>query len=430
MKKYFVVCQYFVKGNQGNPDNYEIQVGKPTKHGEGCGEVVVADLILDTENESDSNSQAQNTRSASNTDTKTGTDTETETEAEKDTETELDIDTEKVIETDMEKDTETVLETDTELETDTDKVIETDVEKYTETELDTTDTDKVIGTDEEKDTETELETDTDKVIETDMEKDTETELDTDTDKVIETDMEKDTETELDTDTEKVIETDVEKDTETEMETDTDKVIETDEEKDTETDTETEIETELETEADKEVETGLETNESMMACDCWSRHCHYCRDIKCAVRYNLTSSSKGITASSKLAWMKLNAVVFYDSKGKELGTFQFSLSRIYLTGCMAYRTRNVFWTYRHRRHLQTSWTVLFDHGRLRLKIGHELVFKQKLIGECATHYQDIQYFAFSTTHCQKYFTLTSDMEAGEKINETCGGTCPVKDHKFD
>ena len=78
MKKYFVVCQYFVKGNQGNPDNYEIQVGKPTKHGEGCGEVVVADLRLDTENESDSNSQAQNTISASNTDTKTNNEKENE----------------------------------------------------------------------------------------------------------------------------------------------------------------------------------------------------------------------------------------------------------------------------------------------------------------------------------------------------------------
>ena len=51
---------------------------KPTKHGEGCGEVVVADLRLDTENESDSNSQAQNTMSASNTDIETNNEKENE----------------------------------------------------------------------------------------------------------------------------------------------------------------------------------------------------------------------------------------------------------------------------------------------------------------------------------------------------------------
>ena len=161
-----------------------------------------------------------------------------------------------------------------------------------------------------------------------------------------------------------------------------------------------------------------------ACDCWTKECGYCADVSCAVKYDLGRSTDGISVTSQLTWRQINHVLFFDGNGNALGRFGFSLSRLHLTGCIACQAPEAMQQLNKSLPKgQTSWTVRFDEGAIKLAIGGETFFEQTLIGECSEHYKDIQYFSFFESSCANKFTLTSGMQAGENLNETCGGTCP-------
>lgn len=164
---------------------------------------------------------------------------------------------------------------------------------------------------------------------------------------------------------------------------------------------------------------------MSSCDCWNEACGYCADLSCAVKYDLANSDEGVTVTTQLKRKELNSMLFFNGAGNALGMFRFSLSQIHLTGCIACNAPEAV---REARRAfpdgNVPWTIRFNMGGVKLAIGGEVVFEQELIGECAEHYTDIQYFAFyEAESCQNKFTLAEVMVAGENINETCGGTCP-------
>jgi hypothetical protein len=61
----------------------------------------------------------------------------------------------------------------------------------------------------------------------------------------------------------------------------------------------------------------------------------------------------------------------------------------------------------------------------MHIGGEVLFENRLRGECAEVYRRATRFAFYNMGCENKFTLFPGMEKGEQINPTCDGACPLK-----
>lgn len=148
-----------------------------------------------------------------------------------------------------------------------------------------------------------------------------------------------------------------------------------------------------------------------ACSCWTPECSYCNNLECTVKQDLTTSDQGVQVTTKLKWKKLNTIVLYDQAGKELGKFRFSLSGIYLTGCIGCQAPRAL---RKMRNVEgkTAWTFALKDGVVQIRVSSEVVYEQELIGECKEVYSKVRRYAFYDMTCEDTFLCrASEMEAG-------------------
>ena len=153
------------------------------------------------------------------------------------------------------------------------------------------------------------------------------------------------------------------------------------------------------------------------CDCWTPECRYCSDIGCTVKQDLPNSEQGIAVRSIVKRKKYNSVVFYDEDGSRIGKFQWSKRGIFLTGCIACATPRAL-RGKCIKNVQTLWVVSIYNGVLQIKIDGEILYENRLTGECLEKYSKTGRFAFYGMPEEGSYSFVADeMEAGEKIFST-------------
>ena len=153
------------------------------------------------------------------------------------------------------------------------------------------------------------------------------------------------------------------------------------------------------------------------CNCWTRQCGFCSKLECTVKQDLANSQVGIAVSSVVRRAKYNSIVFYDDEGEEIGKFQWNKRGIYLTGCIACITPKAL-KGKCIKNVQTLWVVSIANGILQIKIDGEVMYENKLKGQCKERYSKAKRFAFYDMPGENYFSFVSaEMEAGEKIVST-------------
>ena len=185
--------------------------------------------------------------------------------------------------------------------------------------------------------------------------------------------------------------------------------------------------------------GTETNktgdlQSLPTCNCWSKECDYCSNIDCAIKHDLTNSTLPLSVTSTVDDTVLNSIVLYNTDGVELGKFQWNKRGIYLTGCVACRTPRRIRRLVRLTQGQSTWDFSLKRGLLKLRVRveagekstkyQESFYTTQLIGECARHYQQVNYFSFNRMGCDNTFSLVEGMVAGSRVNTNCAGSCPV------
>jgi len=159
-------------------------------------------------------------------------------------------------------------------------------------------------------------------------------------------------------------------------------------------------------------------EELPTCNCWTKECGFCRNPACAVKQDLSTSRHGITVTSKLKWRQYNNIVFYDEASKAIGKLRWSLRGIFLTGCMACQTPMAVRRARTKGGL-TQWKFSVKNGLVEIAIKGNVVFSQKMAGECAEKYSKVASFAFNEMGCENTFTYhKNEMELGEKAVGCC------------
>merc|ERR1712224_719200 len=123
------------------------------------------------------------------------------------------------------------------------------------------------------------------------------------------------------------------------------------------------------------------------CDCWTAECHYCANLDCTVQHDLISSEHDIEVTSKLFWRKRNSVMLYDKEGNAIGSFEWSLAGILLTGCVNCQTPRAI--RKIKPGSQKLWVFTMKESEkgllVQIKMDGEVVWEQELIGECAERY---------------------------------------------
>lgn len=157
------------------------------------------------------------------------------------------------------------------------------------------------------------------------------------------------------------------------------------------------------------------------CNCWTRECNFCRDTRCAVKYDVTSAQTGITVNSVLNRKDFNQINLYNGDGKQIGFFKWNLKAMFLEGCIFCRSprmNNIL------KGGENEWNFSLVDSQVVISVGGQERFRRKLVRGCAKHYQDVQYFSFQRMSCSSFFTIGEGMELGEKVNQTCDGQCEV------
>ena len=128
-------------------------------------------------------------------------------------------------------------------------------------------------------------------------------------------------------------------------------------------------------------------------------------------------------SSRLRWKKLNTIVLYDEAGQRIGNFQWNLRGIFLSGCGACQTPLALRKARTRGE-PTEWAFSLAGGVVQIAVGGEVLYSNKLGGECKEKYGAVKRFAFSEMGCDSTFSFVEgEMELGARITADCSGTCP-------
>ncbi|XP_063693064.1 low-density lipoprotein receptor-related protein 4-like [Bolinopsis microptera] len=168
--------------------------------------------------------------------------------------------------------------------------------------------------------------------------------------------------------------------------------------------------------------GPKVTEPYPTCDCWTPECGYCSNMDCTVKQDLINSQSGVEVHSHIKRKTFSTIVLYEEDGKVVGRLQWSLSGIYLTGCIACQTPPAL-KKATAKGGHTVWSLSLKNGFLRIKIDGEVLYKQDLRGECADIYGKIKRFAFSDMSCENSFSFDpAEMELGEGITSDCGGKC--------
>ena len=115
--------------------------------------------------------------------------------------------------------------------------------------------------------------------------------------------------------------------------------------------------------------------------------------------------------------KYSTIIFYDEDGDEIGKFQWSKRGIFLTGCIACVTPKAL-KGKCIKDVQTQWEVSIANGVLQIRIDGQILYENKLKGECRERYSKAKRFAFYDMPNETAFSFVPDeMEAGEKIAST-------------
>ena len=146
-----------------------------------------------------------------------------------------------------------------------------------------------------------------------------------------------------------------------------------------------------------------------------------------MKQDLSTSTAGITVSSRLTGKSFNTIVLYDEAGEEIGKFRLGLKGIHLTGgCIACRTPGKLKRARTRGGGQTEWAFSMKGGQVQIAIGGRVLYSKKLKGECAERYGKARSFAFSGMGCENSFVYSGDeMELGDNVTSDCGGACSLQ-----
>ena len=162
------------------------------------------------------------------------------------------------------------------------------------------------------------------------------------------------------------------------------------------------------------------------CNCWTAECNYCANLDCTVQHDLIGSEHDIEVTSKLFWRERNSIMLYDGEGNAIGSFQWSLSGILLTGCVNCQTPKAIRSIEPGTEDLWVFTMVEseDEGLLvQIKMGGEVLWEQELKGECAERYGQVDRFAFFDSTCEGTFKFyEDDMVAGDRMTEDCAGAC--------
>merc|ERR1719282_202244 len=141
---------------------------------------------------------------------------------------------------------------------------------------------------------------------------------------------------------------------------------------------------------------------MDACDCWSAGCNWCTDTSCAVEVP-NFAETGITMASKLNRKTSNTVVLFNSAGKEIGTINWNLRSVVMTGgCIS---KYIYMDTKVSPVELTPWTLKMGDDRVIIEILGKEAMNTGLYDECASHFADIGYVAFTNIECDT--TVTYD-----------------------
>ena len=145
---------------------------------------------------------------------------------------------------------------------------------------------------------------------------------------------------------------------------------------------------------------VSTAETLNACDCWSAACNWCTNTDCAVSVP-DFATTGITMASKLNRKTANTVVLFSSTGKELGTINWNLKSVVMTGgCLA---KYIYMNTKVSPSALTEWNLKITGDKVIIEIEGEETMNTGLHGECAAHYADIGYVAFTNIECDTRVT---------------------------
>ena len=153
------------------------------------------------------------------------------------------------------------------------------------------------------------------------------------------------------------------------------------------------------------------------CNCWTPDCGFCSKPECTVKYDFINSEDGITVRSQLRWK----IMLFDEDGNSIGTFQWNLKSIFLTGCIRCRSSPAL--RKIKRGSEALWNFSLKDGVLRIKMEGEVLFERELKGKCTERYATATRFSFYDMTCENAFHLTDEMEPGEQVVPNCGGACP-------
>jgi len=158
------------------------------------------------------------------------------------------------------------------------------------------------------------------------------------------------------------------------------------------------------------------------CSCWTPACGYCTNMECTVKQDLDNSYQGIIVRSHLKRDKFNTIVLFDKDGQQLGKLQWSLSRLFLTGCISCPTPLAL--KRASKGGYSTWALSLKNGILKIRMEGEIMYQRILRRKCEALYRTATSFAFSDMNCESTFSFVpSEMEAGKMITSSdCGGSC--------
>merc|ERR1712025_1279386 len=114
---------------------------------------------------------------------------------------------------------------------------------------------------------------------------------------------------------------------------------------------------------------------------------------------------------------------YDKEGNAIGSFEWSLAGILLTGCVNCQTPRAI--RKIKPGSQKLWVFTMKESEegllVQIKMDGEVVWEQELIGECAERYSQVDRFAFFDSTCEGMFKFYEDeMVAGDRVTEDCAG----------
>ena len=147
---------------------------------------------------------------------------------------------------------------------------------------------------------------------------------------------------------------------------------------------------------------INIDEEVNTCNCWIPECGYCNNPECAVQQDLSTSSRGIQVTSQLGRAKMNSLLLFDQDGKRIGYFRWSLRSIFLTGCIGCPTPGALRRARAEEG-PTTWTFSLQDAVMKISVGGEVLYEQKLVGECRDAYLNVRSYSFYDTTCEDTFT---------------------------